>query len=61
VSQLADSLSGQFDRLPPSAVDAEMCLLASMMLDKDMIARSCRSSIARLSIRPTTRSFSTSS
>jgi len=39
VSQLADSLSGQFDRLPPSAVDAEMCLLASMMLDKDMIGQ----------------------
>ena len=39
MSQLADSLSGQFDRLPPSAVDAEMCLLASMMLDKDMIGQ----------------------
>jgi replicative DNA helicase len=39
VSQLADSLSGQFDRLPPSAVEAEMCLLASMMLDKDMIGQ----------------------
>src|SRR5207248_891429 len=31
--------SGQFDRLPPSAVEAEMCLLASMMLDKDMIGQ----------------------
>src|SRR2546423_3317347 len=39
VSQLADSLSGQFDRLPPSAVEAEMCLLASMMLDKEMIGQ----------------------
>ncbi|HEV8379399.1 MAG TPA: replicative DNA helicase [Tepidisphaeraceae bacterium] len=39
MSQLADSLSGQFDRLPPSAVEAEMCLLASMMLDKDMIGQ----------------------
>src|SRR6266446_4731175 len=39
VSQLAYSLSGQFDRLPPSAVEAEMCLLASMMLDKDMIGQ----------------------
>ena len=26
-----------FDRLPPHSLDAEMCLLASMMLDKDMI------------------------
>ncbi|HEV8292793.1 MAG TPA: replicative DNA helicase [Tepidisphaeraceae bacterium] len=39
MSQLADSLSGQFDRLPPNAVEAEMCLLASMMLDKDMIGQ----------------------
>src|SRR5216110_622389 len=39
MSQLADSLSGQFDRLPPSAVEAEMCLLASMMLDKDMVGQ----------------------
>src|SRR6478735_547255 len=38
MSQLIDSsLSGQFDRLPPSAVEAEMCLIASMMLDKEMI------------------------
>src|SRR5256714_12789619 len=39
VSKLANSPSGQFDRLPPSAVEAEMCLLASMMLDKDMIGQ----------------------
>src|SRR6185436_2739115 len=26
-----------FERLPPHAAEAEMCLLASMMLDKDMI------------------------
>ena len=39
MSQLADPLSGQFDRLPPSAIDAERCLLASMMLDKDMIGQ----------------------
>src|SRR5437764_11529122 len=42
MSQLADSSytgEGQFDRLPPSAVEAEMCLLASMMLDKDMIGQ----------------------
>src|SRR4051794_2811961 len=38
MSQLVDlSLSNQFDRLPPSSVEAEMCLLASMMLDKEMI------------------------
>src|SRR5215831_7098507 len=37
MSQLADSLAGQFDRLPPSAIESEMCLLASMMLDKEMI------------------------
>src|SRR3954470_24637940 len=37
MSQLADSISGQFDRLPPSSIDAEKCLIASMMLDKEMI------------------------
>src|SRR6059058_4543303 len=37
MSQLADSLTGQFDRLPPSAIEAERCLIASMMLDKEMI------------------------
>jgi replicative DNA helicase len=39
VTQLTESLSGQFDRLPPSSVEAEMCLLASMMLDKEMIGQ----------------------
>src|SRR3954464_5758207 len=39
MSQLADSLAGQFDRLPPHSIEAEMCLLASMMLDKDMIGQ----------------------
>jgi replicative DNA helicase len=38
MSQLADSLQSQFDRLPPSSVEAEMCLLASMMLDRRLIA-----------------------
>src|SRR3954447_10454065 len=35
--QLMES-SGPFDRLPPHSVEAEMCMLASMMLDvtKDM-------------------------
>lgn len=38
MSQLIDSsLASQFDRLPPAAVEAEMCLLGSMMLDKEMI------------------------
>ncbi len=37
MSQLVDGISGQFDRLPPQDVQAEMCLLASMMLDKEMI------------------------
>src|SRR3954467_3245837 len=39
VSQLAESLTGQFDRLPPHSIEAEMCLLASMMLDKEMIGQ----------------------
>src|SRR3978361_422556 len=40
MSQLMEtSLAGQFDRLPPSAVDAERCMLASMMLDKEMIGQ----------------------
>src|SRR5437870_3572804 len=41
MSQLIDSpssaLGGQFDRLPPHSLDAEMCLLASMMLDQEMV------------------------
>ena len=37
MSQLAESLSGQFDRLPPHSLESEMCLLASMMLDKEVI------------------------
>ena len=39
MSQLMDSsIARQFDRLPPHSVEAEMCMLASMMLDvtKDM-------------------------
>jgi len=39
VSQLAEPLTGQFDRLPPHSIEAEMCLLASMMLDKEMIGQ----------------------
>ncbi|HEX8521612.1 MAG TPA: replicative DNA helicase [Tepidisphaeraceae bacterium] len=37
MSQLVDSIKSQFDRLPPHSIEAEMCLLAAMMLDKDMI------------------------
>jgi replicative DNA helicase len=38
MSQLIDpSVARQFERLPPHAMEAEMCLLASMMLDKEMI------------------------
>ncbi len=39
MSQLVESIAGQFDRLPPHSVEAEMCLLASMMLDKDAIGQ----------------------
>ena len=40
MSQLADStIARQFDRLPPHSIEAEMCLLASMMLDKEMIGQ----------------------
>src|SRR3954470_23566769 len=41
MSQLIEStsLSGAFDKLPPHALEAEMCLLASMMLDKEMIGQ----------------------
>lgn len=31
------SIARQFDRLPPHSIEAEMCLLASMMLDKEMV------------------------
>jgi replicative DNA helicase len=38
MSQLIDSAtSSQFDRLPPHSIEAEMCLLGSMMLDKELI------------------------
>src|SRR5437762_10677725 len=39
MSQLIDSVAAQFDKLPPHAIEAEMCLLASMMLDKDMVGQ----------------------
>ncbi|MGB7157929.1 MAG: replicative DNA helicase [Tepidisphaeraceae bacterium] len=40
MSQLIDGpLSSQFDRLPPHSIEAEMCLIASMMLDKEMVGQ----------------------
>ncbi len=40
MSQLMDSpISGGFDRLPPHSIEGEMCLLASMMLDKEMVGQ----------------------
>jgi replicative DNA helicase len=40
MSQLIESsIAQQFDRLPPHSIEAEMCLLASMMLDKEVIGQ----------------------
>jgi len=40
LSQLMESsVSGGFDRLPPHSIESEMCLLASMMLDKEMVGQ----------------------
>lgn len=40
MSQLIDpAVARQFDRLPPHSIEAEMCLLASMMLEKEMIGQ----------------------
>ena len=37
MSQLIDTtFAGQFDRLPPHSLEAETCVLASMMLDKEV-------------------------
>ena len=38
MSQLIEStVASQFERLPPHSLEAEMCVLASMMLDKEQI------------------------
>lgn len=38
MSQLIDSsIASQFDRMPPHSAEAEMCVVASMMLDKEKI------------------------
>jgi len=34
---MPDNQASQFDRLPPHSIEAEMCLIASMMLDKDVV------------------------
>jgi replicative DNA helicase len=40
MSQLIDSsIARQFDRLPPHSIEAEMCLLGSMMLEKDIVGQ----------------------
>jgi replicative DNA helicase len=40
MSQLIDpSVARQFDRLPPHSIEAEMCLVASMMLDKEIVGQ----------------------
>ncbi len=40
MTQLMDSaVARQFEKLPPHSIEAEMCLLASMMLDKDMVGQ----------------------
>jgi replicative DNA helicase len=40
MSLIDPSIASQFDRLPPHSVEAEQCLLASMMLEKDIIGQS---------------------
>ncbi|MDB5356034.1 MAG: dnaB [Phycisphaerales bacterium] len=40
MNQLMDSaVARQFDKLPPHSIEAEMCLLGSMMLDKEMVGQ----------------------
>src|SRR5580698_3635583 len=40
MDQLMDSaVARQFERLPPHAIEAEKCLIASMMLEKEMIGQ----------------------
>src|SRR5580704_9279577 len=37
MTQIADTaIAKQFEKLPPHSIEAEMCLLASMMLDKEI-------------------------
>lgn len=39
MTQLIDGIAQQFDKLPPNAIPAERSLLASMMLEKDVIGQ----------------------
>jgi len=40
MNQLMDaSVARQFERLPPHSIEAEMCLLGSLMLDKEMVGQ----------------------
>lgn len=39
MDQLMEGTSGAFDRLPPHSIEAEMCLIASMLLDKDIVGQ----------------------
>ena len=40
MDQLMDNeVARQFERLPPHSIEAEMCLLASMMLEKDVVGQ----------------------
>jgi replicative DNA helicase len=40
MNQLMDNaVARQFERLPPHSIEGEMCLLASMMLDKEMVGQ----------------------
>lgn len=37
MSELIEAIAGQFDRLPPHSIESEQCVLASMLLDHEMI------------------------
>jgi replicative DNA helicase len=40
MTQIADTaIAKQFEKLPPHSIEAEMCLLASMMLDKEIVGQ----------------------
>jgi replicative DNA helicase len=39
MSLIDPSLAKQFDRLPPHSIESEQCLLASMMLDKEIVGQ----------------------
>lgn len=39
MTQAADKPADQFDKLPPHSIEAEQCLLASLMLDRELLAQ----------------------